>query len=272
MHANILISFMFLALGLPSACGGQKNHKPLMGGIQSREQQQKQTAAASDPCLPAPLRDRPEQILRREGYVASYNRDLRICNWVAWHLTKTHSSGPYKRKGISFREDTEVAQPRPQNSDYARSGYDRGHMCPSGDNQWSQKAQEDCFLFTNMCPQSHDLNSGDWNDLESKCRDWAWRYGDIYIVAGPVLRGSRHRKIGRNRVTVPEAFYKVVLCMKGQPRALGFLYENEDGHRKMSSYVKTVDEIEALTGIDFFASLPEDVEQAVERRSDFLAW
>ena len=225
---------------------------------------------SSDSLLIAQTKGMPEQILVRTGYITSYNKDTRCPNWTAWRLTSDHTSGPYKRKGVSFHEDNEVPFPKAQNADYQRSGYDRGHMCPSGDNKWSQQAQEDCFLFTNMCPQSHDLNSGDWNDLEQKCRKWAEREGSIYIVCGPVFR--QKKTIGRSKVAVPDGFYKVVLCMNGTPKAIGFYYDNEDGRRPMSAYVHTVDDIERMTGIDFFASLPDAIENRVEASADAKEW
>ena len=225
---------------------------------------------SSDSLLLEHTQGLPEQMLVRTGYITSYNKDTRCPNWTAWQLTSDHTSGPYKRKGVSFHEDDEVPFPKAQNADYQRSGYDRGHMCPSGDNKWSQQAQEDCFLFTNMCPQSHDLNSGDWNDLEQKCRKWAEREGSIYIVCGPVFR--QKKTIGRSKVAVPDGFYKVVLCMNGTPKAIGFYYDNEDGRRPMSAYVHTVDDIERMTGIDFFASLPDAIENRVEASADAKEW
>ena len=211
------------------------------------------------------------QILRRTGYTTCYNAHYRLPYWTAWHLTAAHTTGPHKRKGVSFSEDEDVPFPRATNSDYMRSGYDRGHMCPSGDNKWDRKAQQDCFLFTNMCPQSHNLNGGDWNDLEMACRRWAKKYGEVYIVCGPMV-DTKHRTIGRNRVAVPYAFYKVVLRMSPSPRAIGFVYENEDGHRPMSDYVLTVDDVERLTGIDFFPSLPDNIESRIEAQADLSEW
>lgn len=90
-----------------------------------------------------------EQILNRYAYVVSYNSDYRIPNWVMWRLTANHTDGPYKRDGIKFTEDTDVSN-SPTTYDYQRTGYDRGHMCPSADNRWSQTAQEQCFLMTNI--------------------------------------------------------------------------------------------------------------------------
>ena len=222
--------------------------------------------------FPTPLTDRPEQLLKRVGYTVSYNSVLKLPNWVAWHLTVTHTSGISKRDGIKFHEDEEVPQPRATDADYRRSGYDRGHMCPSGDNKWSCLAQEQSFLLTNVCPQDHQLNAGDWNEMESQCRRWAKRYGDIYIVAGPILFKGRHKTIGQNKVTVPEAFFKVVLCMKGSPKAIGFIYRNQPGNRPKGDYVNSVDQVERLTGIDFFSSLPDAVEREVEARCQLEDW
>lgn len=222
--------------------------------------------------IPAPLTDRPEQILHRMAYTVSWNKDLRLPNWVAWQLTRRETKGAYSRKGVSFQADEEAEGPTVNTFDYARSGYDRGHMCPSGDNKWSEQAQRECFLMTNMCPQTHTLNAGDWNSLEMKCRDWARHYGSIYIVCGPVPVSGTPRRIGQHKVVVPERFFKVVLCMKGEPKAIGFIYNNDDVHHKMSAHAMTVDEVEEATGIDFFASLPDDVEQHVEARKNFNAW
>jgi endonuclease G len=223
--------------------------------------------------IPKTLRGDEGQILRRTGYTASYNARNRIPNWVAWHLPANHVAGRYNRNNESFHEDTEVSNPRAYDSDYRGSGYDRGHMCPSGDNKWSREAQEQSFLFTNICPQRHNLNTGAWNDLELQCRAWAKRYGDLYIVCGPVLLDEPHRTIGRNRVVVPEAFFKVVLRKQNNYyKAIGFLYENRGASRDMSRYVRSVDEIEKLTGLDFFSELADNIESKIEQQAELRDW
>ena len=206
------------------------------------------------------------------AYTASYNSDLRIPNWVAWQLTGAHTEGKNKRAGVKFQEDTDVPLPRAVDFDYVRSGYDRGHLCPSADNRWDATAQEQSFLLTNVCPQDHNLNVGDWHELENLCRKWAKTYGSIYIVAGPVLFKGKHKTIGKNKVTVPEAFFKVVLCMEGKPKAIGFIYRNESGNRPKSYYVNTIDDVERITGIDFFPALPDNVEKAVEATCNLEEW
>lgn len=214
----------------------------------------------------------PEQILKRTGYVASYNKATLLPNWVAWHLTAERTEGSAKRSGVDFAEDTEVPEPRATDGDYYNSGYDRGHMCPAADNKWSKKAMEESFLFTNMCPQNGNLNRGDWNEMEMACRKWAKKYGDLYIVCGPILYKGKHKTIGKNKVVVPEAFFKVVLRTGDNPQAIGFIYKNTSGNRPKDSYVNTVDEVERITGIDFFPSLPDDVEKNVEATADIANW
>ena len=285
--------FIFVSL---SACGLKSSkHGKLIGGIHAYQEQKgglaEQNGGENSPEnnadgkrgeakykvssgleVPGKLNDRPEQILKRVAYTASYNSDLRIPNWVAWQLTGAHTEGKNKRAGVKFQEDTDVPLPRAVDFDYVRSGYDRGHLCPSADNRWDATAQEQSFLLTNVCPQDHNLNVGDWHELENLCRKWAKTYGSIYIVAGPVLLKGKHKTIGKNKVTVPEAFFKVVLCMEGEPKAIGFIYRNESGNRPKSYYVNTIDDVERITGIDFFPALPDDVEKAVEATCNLEEW
>lgn len=222
--------------------------------------------------IPSPLTDRPEIILQREGYTVSYNQELLIPNWVAWHLTADHTDGAVERKGSKFEADTDVPSPRADTHDYARSGYDRGHMCPAGDNKWSAQAMEQSFLMTNICPQDPGLNRGDWNEMEKQCRVWAEQYGDIYIVAGPILYNKSHATIGTHDVVVPEAFFKVVLCLQGKPKAIGFIYKNIDGDRPKGDYVNSIKDIERITGIHFFPKLPAQTRKLIETQADLSQW
>ena len=222
--------------------------------------------------LPALRKQSGEQILKRVGYTVSYNSQMRLPNWVAWRLTASHVNGKWKRSGIRFQEDQDVAKPRATDTDYYNSGYDRGHMCPSGDNKWSEQAQIQSFLFTNCCPQIHGLNAGDWNEIEAQCRRWAKQYGDVYIVSGPIVYKGKRKTIGRNKVVVPDAFFKVVLRMNPSPAAIGFVYKNVSGNRPKSAYVNTVDEVERITGLDFFAALPDRIENKVEAVADLNDW
>lgn len=223
--------------------------------------------AANPVCgLPKVSAGTPEKILKRFAYTCSFNPANNIPNWVAWELTASHADGPYKRNGIKFQEDEGVTT-----YDYTRSGYDRGHMCPSGDNKWSEQAQQQSFLMTNMCPQVHGLNAGDWNEMEMQCRRWAEKFGRIDIMAGPILFKGKHETIGDSHVVVPEAFFKVVYC-PSRKMAIGFIYRNEDGNRPKGDYVNSVAQIERITGFKFLTALPEKEAAKIKADANLDDW
>lgn len=219
----------------------------------------------------------PEQLLRRYAYTASYNRKTLNPNWVGWVLTAGHTDGEYERKGHLFVEDTDVPEPRATYKDIRESecGYQRGHICPAGDNKWSYRAQKEAFLMTNICPQNGYLNQRDWKYLEEACRDWAKQYGKVFIVSGPVFKSRKPKTVGEHGVAVPDAFFKVVLRLakgKSPAHAIGFVYENKSGHHGMDYYVRSVDEVEKLTGLDFFSPLDDATEQRVEKEKNLGDW
>lgn len=218
--------------------------------------------------LPASI---PSIILRRKAYMTSYNSETHNPNWVAWHLTAEHVDGEIPRLRY-FIEDEQVPTPRVTNEDYKGSGWSRGHMCPAGDNKWDEVAMRESNLLTNICPQHSSLNSGLWNVIERDCRKWAKRYEDLYIVCGPVYLNREHETIGLNKVVVPEAFYKVILRLTPEPAAIGFVVRNNEGKKKKDQFVNTVDDVERITGIDFFPALPDDIENKVEAKADINDW
>ena len=128
------------------------------------------------------------------------------------------------------------------------------------------------FLLTNMCPQNERLNSGAWNRLEEQCRRWAIKYGEIFIVAGPIFLDGEKNTFGANKIAIPDAFFKVVLCTKGTPKAIGFVYNNDSSSQAMKNQVKSIDEIEEITGFDFFSSLPDGIENVIEAESNLAIW
>lgn len=222
-------------------------------------------------CKPAPLSSVSEQIIKKKAYIVSYNKDTKIPNWVAWHLTSDHSDGPIERSN-AFYEDGEVPIPRATNEDYRGSGWSRGHMCPAGDNKWDVEAMNQSFSLINVCPQDASLNSGLWNSIEIDCRNWAKRFQDIYIICGPVFYKQEHEQIGNNKVYVPEAFFKVVLCLNGEPKGMGFVVKNNAGTKKRDLYYNSIDQVERITGIDFFPILPDDLENEIESKLDMDLW
>ena len=184
---------------------------------------------------------------------------------MAWELTKEETRGDAERS-LEFSPDPDIIGTKVVTYDYSHSGYDRGHMAPAGDMKWNKKAMEESFYMSNICPQDHNLNTKDWNNLEMKSREWARRYGKVYIVCGPIYNGKRNEYISEHRVKVPDAFFKVILINESNKQcAIGFLFENEAGERPLEEYIVSVDQIEKTTGMDFFSALPDDVENRLEK-------
>lgn len=223
--------------------------------------------------LPLPLKGLSEQVLYRKAYILSYNKDYKLPNWVAWHLTADHTNGEVKRPGNAWHEDIEVPEPRANNGDYKGSGWTRGHMCPAGDNKWDADAMYETFLLSNCCPQNANLNTGTWNQIEIATRRWAERWGDLYIVCGPILFRQQHETIGENNIVIPEAFFKVIVCLNNKyPKGIGFICRNTDGNRNKDLYVNSIKQVERITGITFFPHLSKEMADAIKNDANIKDW
>ena len=133
--------------------------------------------------------------------------------------------------------------------------------------KWSEEAMHDCFYMSNMCPQTGSLNSGAWNKLEMKCREWAKREGALYIICGPVYDAkTRHEQIGIDHaIDVPEGFFKAILSLRrGYEKAVAFYFYNDESRQSYKTASLTVDEVEELTGLDLFHSLDDTLESRLE--------
>lgn len=222
--------------------------------------------------IPAKLKDRSEKILKRSNYTISYNRNWNQPNWVAWELNKNETKGRNNRNE-EFTADPDLAEAyQVESYDYSGSGYDRGHMCPAGDNHFDAKAMNESFYMSNICPQNHELNAGKWNDLEIACRKWANRYQQLFIVCGPIIDKRNGKRIGKeHEIIVPEKFFKVILITSTKPaRAIGYIFENNSSDRPYK--VHSIDEVEKITGMDFFPNLPDKIEDLVESRYEASDW
>ena len=224
--------------------------------------------------LPARLKHTPERIVEHTGFTLSFNREHNNPNWAAWELTADEAKGTLPRAN-DFEPDPKLPENHQvTHADYTRSGYDRGHMVPAADMKWDSKAMNDCFYMSNICPQTHTLNAGGWETLESACRRWAKSEGRVYIVCGPVYKGNRHKTIGNElKITVPEGFFKVVLSLReGSEKAIGFYYANSNAKQSMKATATTVDEIETLTGMDFFVNINDKLEERLESTFSLKDW
>ncbi len=208
----------------------------------------------------------PSQLKDYDGFRVSFNRDNHTPNWVAWELTAEETKGEVPRYNKFWTDDD--IHGCPSTHDYTRSGFDRGHIYPAGDNKSSEQMMIDCFSLANICPQAHKLNTGAWKTLENKEREWAQRDGRLVIVAGPIYEAADRTRIGDTGVRVPSAFFKVIIePYSAQPAGIGFVYPNMTAPGDMYNYAMTIDEVESITGLDFFHQLPNQIENQIESRT-----
>ena len=211
------------------------------------------------------------QVVHHKGYSLSYSEPHEQAEWVAYELKKEHLSNTNFKRPY-FEIDKAVKTGAASWRNYKNSGYDRGHLCPAGDRKYTKEAHDETFLTSNISPQNHEFNSGIWNTLEQKIRYWANRYDGVFVVAGGVLKGNM-KTIGNEAVSVPNQFYKVVLDYNsGNPKMLAFLFEHENSKQPLYELVVSVDEVESLTGIDFFPELDDSIEVKLEASNNYKNW
>lgn len=212
-----------------------------------------------------------ETMLSYKGMDVSFNPHMHLPNWVCWELTADETDGKVLRRDKFLCDESVPGCAEPY--DYNYSGYDRGHMAPAGDMKWDSVAMGETFYMTNICPQSKALNTGAWKRLEQKCRTWAQADSAIIIVCGPVLTDKITEYIGDSRVAVPKRFFKVILSPYAeQPRGIGFIMPNDRVEGGMQAAAVSIDEVERVTGHDFFSELPDSIENIVEAQCDFHYW
>jgi len=211
------------------------------------------------------------KLVRHKYYDLSYVEKHEQPEWVAYELTKAEVMGKVKRKD-DFREDPKVVSGSATLGDYKRSGYDRGHLAPAADMKFSKQAMSESFYMSNMSPQNPSFNRGIWKELEEKVRDWAVKNERIYVVTGGVLTDGLPT-IGEEKVSIPKYYYKVLLDYASpEVKAIAFVLPNKNSKKPLSNFAVSIDSVEELTGIDFFPSLPDDQEKALESKFDYELW
>ncbi len=217
-------------------------------------------------------------LMEKPQYSLSYNRSRATANWVAWRLDSSWI-GTADRQD-DFRPDTTLPAGWYQvlDTDYSGSGYDRGHMTPSGDRTRSIPDNSATFLMTNIIPQLAANNQGAWEDFESYLRSVAQSGQEIYIVSGVY---GNIGTIAQGRVVVPHSTWKVALVLPNgtndlqriskATRTIGIVVPNFPPLNINASWREfrtSVDSVEALTGYNFFSNVPKNTQEIIERRRD----
>lgn len=223
--------------------------------------------------LEIPSFSRSEDINKYKGFTVSYNHTTLVPNWVAYELTSSELDGDYDNKNSNFSRDPNLIGSQASREDYSNSGWDKGHMAPKADMRWSSQAYWQSHYFTNICPQNHKFNAGDWNTLEKSVRNWARKYERIWIVCGPIFTTHQYGTIGQAKVQVPDKFFKALLIKNGNDyESIAFVMPNNGQHHPQNSYAMSVDQLEEIIQRDLFPNLEDPIEEATERDFDLTYW
>jgi endonuclease G len=213
------------------------------------------------------------QVIKRDHYELSYNNEHEIANWVSYDLNSSHLKGCVPRSD-SFRLDPLIVEGSSTPADYKDSGFDRGHLLPAGDMKFDREAMRNTFFMSNMTPQPAKFNRGRWSSLENLIRAWGLKYKNLAIVTGPVISENLPQIGVFNKVSVPREYFKVIIRenLDGSLNALGFLMSTDVPFTNLAAYALTINQIEELTGLDFFNSLRDDIEEDLESEIQLENW
>lgn len=214
------------------------------------------------------------QIIHHQYYSLSYIEEHEQAEWVAYRLTKEELEQPWLARMDDFKEDPSIRSGSASPEDYKHSGYDRGHLVPVADRSFNETAMSETFYMSNISPQARNFNGGIWRELEEQTRYWAKRNGELYVISGPILKLEEKSRIGDNDVSVPSAFFKVLLDLQEpQVKGIGFVIPNEVSYEPLFDYALSIDDVEEISGLDFFGELiPEDLEKEVEGNTNIDLW
>jgi endonuclease G len=211
-----------------------------------------------------------EQQIVHTLFTLSYSEPYELPSWIAYKLTpeQAKATGTFKDKYIA---DPLVTTGSAVPKDYKDAPFIMAQLVPVEDMFTSPKAVEESFMMTNIVPQKPAFNHFIWKANEKLVREWAKEGNTLYIITGPVLTDVPFFTFGTNKVSIPTRYYKAVLDVNGK-RAIGFLFRANTANGAAKSFAMSVDEVEKATGLDFFPSLPDDIENEVEKSTDFSKW
>jgi endonuclease G len=225
------------------------------------------------------------QLVQHSAMALSYSEEHEQPFWVAHIILPEVATGRVERTN-DYREDTLVNTQTAQDADYFLKerntkgnweydgyGYDRGHLAPSADFKWNRQALSETYYYSNMSPQRPEFNRGGWAGLEGHIRNYVIDHKvKVYVVTGPVLN-SETPKVERsiNGMSLPDQYYKVVYDPENKI-GMGFLMPNAKITKPHEAYAISIDQVEKLTGLDFFPNESPEWMDAVEAQTEAQIW
>lgn len=209
-------------------------------------------------------------------YTVSYSSRHKNAEWVAYELSAARIAKDDVPRRHSFKKDPEI-EGSAKSSMYSKTGYDRGHLAPAHDMNFSKKAMSESFYMSNVSPQVPAFNRGIWKELEGKVRGWAEDEGHLFIITGPILRQrlakDTERLGGAEGPTVPRGFFKVVLDYSGaEKKGIAFMFKNKDIDKELEAFAVPIEKVEEYTKLNFFPELTEEESSRLEKEINLADW
>lgn len=215
---------------------------------------------------------------RTLNYSMEYNYASHHSRWVAFTFYDKTAERHTKRTN-AWSIDPYLLDYSDNAYDFRGSGYDRGHLVASADRLYSIPANEQTFYYSNMSPQVHSFNGGIWASLENKVQAWGALSAirdTLYVAKGGTIAPLQVMgTIGDNKIVIPTYYFMALLAKKGSTyKSIAFWFEHRAHPQPYSlqDYALSVEELEKLTGIDFFHNLPDDIERIVEKQNNPFDW
>lgn len=211
-----------------------------------------------------------DYVVDREWFCIGFSRKHRQPLWVQYRLLAAEVENKVVERSNNFHKDRVIPE-SPTHKDYAKTGYDRGHMAPAGDMRWSPEAMSDSFLMTNMSPQHPRCNRATWKYLEEQIREWAKNEKELYVICGPIF-AEKPITICNGTIPVPLAYFKVVYDVTPPEKMIAFIIPNWKTKGNLQNFTVTVEQVEKITGFNFFSNLPEETQLKLETTFSVDAW
>lgn len=224
--------------------------------------------------------------ITHDAMFLSYNEEHEQANWVAHIILEDIINGGYGRGNDLFVKDPKVKTGSAIEKDYFLKkrigkdefeydgyGYDRGHLAPAADFRWSRAAVDSSFYYSNMSPQLPEFNREIWAELEAALRDYVVLHETpLSVITLPIFYDNKNisnRSV--NEVAVPKGFVKVALDLKHQ-RGIAVYLPHEGSNEPLSTFAISIDQVEKMTGYDFFNQLAPSIESSIESSTESEIW
>jgi endonuclease G len=199
-------------------------------------------------------------VVYRNSYAMGYSTKYNHAIWVSHKILP----GEIKRIKQAFLVDP-ISDVRCY--DFKRQKYERGHLCPDADIKNDSTYKKSTYYYGNISPQLCNFNKGVWkNKVEKEIREFSNNY-EVYVVTGPVFKRNKLFRTGKHRIKVPGYYYKVVILKKENDYKFGFgllVRHKRSSKKEFEDFLVPIDQIEELTGIDFFHELEDNIEIPLE--------